>query len=458
MTTATPSTLESLNPATGESIGSVPITPAETINDVVSRGREAQVAWGAMSLTERINLIRPAAEAIKARSNEIGALMTSEMGKPIAEGEGEVDYAAAGLPGLLDSIASALEPEHLDDGRTETDLYYDPFGVCGVITPWNFPFLMPQQTVIPALVAGNTVVMKPSEETPLVGQAFADVYNEFLPEGVLQIIHGDEAQGKALVKSDVNLIAFVGSRAAGQHILESAGGDLKRVILELGGKDPMIVLDDADLESAADFAAMNSFRNCGQVCVSTERIYVQEGIANDFEQALLERVKDLKVGDGTDTTTRIGPMVSQQQKEMVLAQLETAKQQGATVAHGDVPMDGNYVAPTVLTGLDHSMNIMRDETFGPIACVMRVKDEGEAVKLANDTPYGLGAVVFGSDADRAKGVARQLTAGMVGINQGCGGAKGAPWVGAQQSGYGFHGGVHGHRQFTQVRIVSTPKD
>ncbi len=458
MTTATTTTLESINPATGASIGSVDVTPVEHIDTAVAHASKAQIAWSAMSVKERADLLRPAADAIAARADELGDLITAEMGKPQKEGRGEAAYAGSGLPGLLDSLVAALQPEHLEDDAVDTTLYYDPFGVCGVITPWNFPFLMPQQTVIPALIAGNTVVMKPSEETPLVGQAFADVYNEFLPEDVLQIVHGDEAQGKALVQSDVNLIAFVGSRAAGQHILQAAGGGLKRVILELGGKDPMIVLDDADVDEAADFAVLNSFRNCGQVCVSTERIYVEDGIADDFEQAVLQRVAELKVGDGAEEGTTIGPMVSAQQKAMVLEQLEVAKQQGAVVACGDSPMDGNYVTPTVLTGLDHSMNIMRDETFGPIACIMRVRNEDQALELANDTPYGLGAAVFGTDLERAGNVARRMTAGMVGINKGCGGAKGSPWVGAQQSGYGFHGGPHGHRQFTQVRIVSVPKD
>lgn len=457
MTTTTTSTIESINPATGIPVGTVAVTPVEDIDTAVARAREAQIAWGALSVEERADMLRPAAAAIAERADALGDLITAEMGKPQNEGRGEAGYAGSGLPGLLDSLVAALQPEHLEDDAVDTALYYDPFGVCGVITPWNFPFLMPQQTVIPALIAGNTVVMKPSEETPLVGQAFADVYNEFLPEGVLQIVHGDEAQGKALVQSDVNLIAFVGSRAAGQHILQSAGGGLKRVILELGGKDPMIVLDDANVEDAADFAVLNSFRNCGQVCVSTERIYVEHGIADDFEHAVLRKVAELNVGDGAEEGTTIGPMVSARQKAMVLKQLEIAKGQGATVACGDSPMEGNYVTPTVLTDLDHSMDIMRDETFGPVACIMRVKDEHQALELANDTPYGLGAAVFGSDLERASNVARQMTAGMVGINKGCGGAKGSPWVGAQQSGYGFHGGPHGHRQFTQVRIVSAPK-
>jgi succinate-semialdehyde dehydrogenase/glutarate-semialdehyde dehydrogenase len=190
--------------------------------------------------------------------------------------------------------------------------------------------------------------------------------------------------------------------------------------------------------------------------VSTERIYVEDDIADAFEQAVIERARELVVGDGADESTTIGPMISRRQKDHVLSQLVRARQQGATIACGDQSQEGNFVTPTVLTGLTHDMDIMRDETFGPVACIMRVSDEAEAVSLANDTPYGLGAAVFG-ETERAQRVARQLTAGMTGVNQGCGGASGTPWVGAQQSGYGYHSGPEGHRQFTQVRMVSRPR-
>ena len=457
MTTATStSELTSFNPATGEPVGSVPVTPVSEIDSIVAKARTAQSGWAAMSLDERVAILRKATEVMTARQESIAEQLTAEMGKTLKEATGEIAYGIGGYDAELDEIVDAVRPETHEDERTSSTLYHDPLGVCAAITPWNFPFLMPLQVVVPALASGNTVVMKPSDETPLTGQAFAEIFMEILPENVLQIIHGGDDQGKALVKSDVNLIAFVGSRAAGQHILSTAGADLKRVVLELGGKDPMIVLSDADVEAAADFAVNNSFRNCGQVCVSTERIYVENDIADEFEQAVIERTKALTIGNGVDEETRIGPMISRQQKDHVIAQLERAKQEGATVACGDEPAEGNFVVPTVLTGLNHDMQIMRDETFGPIACIMRVADEDEAVSLANDTPYGLGAAVYG-EADRAAQVARRLTAGMTGVNQGCGGASGTPWVGAQQSGYGYHSGRDGHRQFTQVRLVSQPK-
>ena len=454
MSTATATELVSTNPATGEAIGSVPVTSVEAIGEVFERSHAAQSPWARLNLDERIEMLKRAIPVLDRRAEQIGALITTEMGKTKPEGMGEVRYGVDGLAGKLDEIARALAPETIDDGSTKSTLYHDPFGVCVAITPWNFPFLMPLQIIVPALAAGNTVVMKPSEMVPLVGQALADAFNEVLPTGVLQIVHGDDEQGKALVAGNCNLIGFTGSRAAGQHILSSAGRDLKRVVLELGGKDPMIVLEDADIDAAANFAVQNSFRNCGQVCVSTERIYVADAIADEFEAEVAKQAAALVVGNGSDDGVEIGPMVSAEQKASVIAQLEQAKKDGATVACGDEPMDGNYVRPTVLTGLTNDMPIMRDETFGPVACIMRVSSDEQAVRLANDTPYGLGAAVFGGK--RAEAVARGLTAGMIGVNQGCGGASGTPWVGAKQSGYGYHGGREGHRQFSQVRVVSRP--
>ena len=366
MTTTMTSELTSVNPASGEPVGHVTITPVDEIPAILQRAHDAQSSWAAMSMEQRIKTLTALIPAFEARAKELGHLVTNEMGKPLAEGMGEVEYGINGLAGELEELTEALAPENMSDGTTCSTLYRDPLGVAVAITPWNFPFLMPLQVVIPALAAGNTVVMKPSEEVPLIGQAFAEVCMSVLPQDVLQIVHGADDQGKALVRGDCNLIAFVGSRAAGQDILSAAGSGLKRVVLELGGKDPMIVLNDADLNKAAAFAVRNSFRNCGQVCVSTERIYVEDGIADEFEAKVAEGCRNLIVGAGTDDEVQIGPMVSSAQKQMVLDQLEQAKHEGATVVCGDEPMEGNFVRPTVLTGLSHDMAIMHDETFGPM--------------------------------------------------------------------------------------------
>jgi acyl-CoA reductase-like NAD-dependent aldehyde dehydrogenase len=316
---------------------------------------------------------------------------------------------------------------------------------------------MPQWMVLPALAAGNTVILKPSEETPLCGQAYAEGLIAVLPGNVVQVVHGADDQGKTLVESDVDMIAFTGSRETGQHILRSASGGLKRVILELGGKDPMIVLEDADLEKAARFAAWNSYRNAGQVCVSTERIFVLESVAERFAELLVEMTNATTVADGLEDGAQVGPMVNAAQRDHVLAQVEEAVAQGAEVLAGGQGHHDNFIMPTVLRGVTEDMSIAREETFGPVACITPVASKEEAIERANDTHFGLGAVVFGGDIDQTAQVARRLTAGMIGINRAAAGAEGTPWVGARQSGYGFHKSRDGHRQFTQTRVVTTSR-
>jgi acyl-CoA reductase-like NAD-dependent aldehyde dehydrogenase len=449
-------TLESINPATGEVVGRVPITPASAIAEVVAKAHAAQTAWNDLGLEGRLALMQPIAERLTEDAERIGKLITEEMGKSSPEGQGEATYGASKFASELASAFEAFQTEEIVDENTRSFLYRDPLGVSVAITPWNFPMLMPQQCILPSLMAGNCVVFKPSEETPLVGQAYTDILNEFLPENVLQIVHGADDQGKALVASDINLVAFTGSREVGAAILTACGPELKRVVLELGGKDALIVLEDADIDAAANFAVQNSFRNSGQVCVSTERVYVEDSIADEFEKLVLDKTKEWKQGDPTDETVKIGPMVSSTQRDLVLTQLEQALKDGAVLRCGGGTHE-NYIEPTVLTGCSHDMQIMHDETFGPICCIQRFTGDAQAVALANETPYGLGGAVYG-ETQHAMNVVRQLTPGMIGINKGCGGSEGTPWVGACQSGYGYHSGRDGHRQFTQVRVVSIPID
>jgi succinate-semialdehyde dehydrogenase/glutarate-semialdehyde dehydrogenase len=467
-------TLKSFNPANGEVVGEVPITQVEEIGGIVARSRLAQQGhdglsgWGGLSVAERVEILRPVGAKLGARAPELGRLLTLEMGKPLREGIGEVKACAGGEDGRgwieeLDEIAAAIAPETIEDDSKRSTIYRDPYGVCAAITPWNFPMLMVHWQVLPALVAGNTVVLKPSEETPLIAQAYADALNEVLPADVLIVVHGDERQGRALVAADVDLITFTGSRGAGKHILAEASKGLKRVILELGGKDPLVVLPGADVRKAAEFAARNGFRNAGQVCVSTERVYVHKDIEKPFVDALLIEAGKYAPGPGIEDKAAIGPMVNARQRDHVLRQVREAVKQGATIACGpDVGSApaSNFVAPIVLTNVTHEMEVAREETFGPVLTVTTVADDGEALRLANDTKFGLGAVVFGEPGRAAK-LARRLCSGMIGINRGIGGAKGpkggTPWVGARESGYGFHSGPEGHRQFCQVRVVSEGK-
>jgi acyl-CoA reductase-like NAD-dependent aldehyde dehydrogenase len=447
--------LSSLNPATGDVVGEVPVTPPDQIQAAVDRARAAQPTWAALGLEGRAAVLKQAADIFTARVDAHAELMTREQGKPMKEAKGEARGLGSGLALEVDEMVEALQADVVERGGHRSTIYHDPLGVVGAITPWNFPMSMPHWMVLPSLMAGNAVVLKPSEETPLCGQAYADVLNEVLPDDVLVVAHGADDQGKALVLSDVDMIAFTGSREVGKHIMREASGTLKRVMLELGGKDPMIVLDDADIEQAAKFAAFNSFRNCGQVCISTERIFVMDSIADEFEGALSELASALKVGDGLEASD-VGPMVNVQQRDHVLAQIDAAVGAGATVLTGGEGHHDNFVTPTVLSGITEDMDISSVETFGPVACVTRVSSVDEAVTRANDTRFGLGAVVFGGDSDQTEIVARQLTAGMIGVNRSPGGVPGTPWVGARESGFGFHKSRDGHRQFAQTRVLTRP--
>jgi acyl-CoA reductase-like NAD-dependent aldehyde dehydrogenase len=447
------SMLRSSDPATGTLVGEVPITPPEAVQDAVDRGRSAQPAWAALGLAGRAEILERVGPILMERVDRHAELITREMGKALKESRVEAKSLGSGLAREIQEMVEALEPESIESRGVRSTIHHDPLGVVGAITPWNFPMSMPHWMVLPSLMAGNAVVLKPSEETPLCGQAYADALNEVLPQGVLIVVHGADDQGKALVRSDVDMIAFTGSREVGKHIMREASGTLKRVVLELGGKDPMIVLEDADLERAAEFAAFNSFRNCGQVCVSTERIFVLESIADAFEGALAELAHAMSVGNGLEGA-EVGPMVNARQRDHVLAQIDAAVAAGASVLAGGEGHHDNFVQPTVLTEVTEEMEISTVETFGPVACVTRVASVDEAVERANDTPFGLGAVVFGEDSKRTEAVARRLTAGMVGVNRAVGGVPGTPWVGAKESGFGFHKSKDGHRQFAQTRVLT----
>jgi acyl-CoA reductase-like NAD-dependent aldehyde dehydrogenase len=447
------SSLISCSPATGETVGSVAITPVTAIDDIVTTSRSALTSWRALTVAERSAMLAGAGEKLVERAPEIGELLCREMGKPLRAAVREVRGCGRGMAGKIAEIAAAIEPDVVEGAGRRSVIYHDPLGVCAAITPWNYPVSMIHWLVVPALTAGNTVVLKPSEETPLVGQAYADVLNEHLPEGVLQVVHGADEQGKALVLADVDLIAFTGSRAAGKHIMRSAAEGLKRIVLELGGKDPLIVLEGANIEDAAQFAVGNSFDNTGQACISTERIFVHDAVADEFERRLGRLSAEVTVGDPL-ADPDIGPMISQRQLDHVTGQLRDAVDKGARVVLGSIAPDGLYLQPIVLADVTDTMEIAQEETFGPVACVTRFDDVEAVVASVNSAPYGLGAVVFGTD-DEAEQLGRQLNAGMIGINRGVFGAPGTPWVGAKESGYGFHGSPDGHRQFTQTRVLTT---
>lgn len=446
--------LRSLNPLNGQEVGAVPVTPPEEIPELAARAAGASEEWSGMDLPRRGELLAKAADTLRDEAEELARLVTREMGKPIQESRAEVKGIADGMAREIEEMVAALEPGVVEGSGLRSTVHRDPLGVCAAVTPWNFPLAMPHWMVLPALMAGNTVILKPSEETPLCGEAYAGILSRHLPPGALLVAHGADRQGRALVGGSVDLVAFTGSREVGKEILEAAAPELKRVILEMGGKDPLLVLDDADPGKAARFAARNGFRNAGQVCVSTERVYVRDEVADDFLDLLAREAEKLVIGDPMDETTSLGPMVNPGQRERVVDQVREAVLAGAKVMAGGVCHNDPFFMPTVLADVPEHLPIVTEETFGPVVCVARVDSDEEAVAKANDTPFGLGAAVFGEDVERARGVARRLTAGMVGINRGCHGVPGTPWVGAGESGFGFHKGPEGHRQFTQTRVVT----
>ncbi|MFT7486798.1 MAG: succinate-semialdehyde dehydrogenase/glutarate-semialdehyde dehydrogenase [Candidatus Paceibacteria bacterium] len=453
-------TFDDINPSTGEVLAQIPITSSADLQAAVARAQAAQPAWAAMELSQRLELLGAIGGRLEQCEDELADLITREMGKPRAQALGEVRGYAKQAVKELEEVALAMEPEYHETSSNSVQLIRAPLGVVAAITPWNFPLGMPLQILLPALGTGNTVVFKPSELVPLVGAKIAELLAEGLPTGVLELVQGDGALGAELVASDIQMVGFVGSRETGKKIMQSASGELKRLVLELGGKDPLVVMGDADLESAADCAVRHSLRNSGQVCCSIERVYVADSIADEFEKRVVEKAKEWSCGDGFDDNNKMGPMVSATQRDKVAAQVETAVATGARVAfRGEAPQaEGFFYAPLVLVdvGADHA--ITHEETFGPVVSLTRFSgDEEEGVRLANDTPYGLGANVYTGDVERGVRMAKRIHAGQVGVNQYLGGAPGLPWVGARQSGYGFLGGVEGHRQFTVPKSIAQPK-
>jgi succinate-semialdehyde dehydrogenase/glutarate-semialdehyde dehydrogenase len=440
-------TLTSYDPINRAPLGDVLITEPAQIPAIVLRAKQAQKSWSALSLDERQQKIVQAYEKLTSVEDQLALLISKEMGKDYRRATYEVAGTVQNAAYFTQEIAQALKTESM--GRN-AEMQYRPLGVVAVISPWNYPLAMANNLLLPALVAGNSVVLKPSEETPLVAELFVKTLNKVLPKNVLQIAHGDGETGKALVDADINMVAFTGSLTAGKHIMASAASGLKRLVMELGGNDPLIVMANADIDEAVQFAVASSFENTGQMCTSTERIYVDERIADEFEQKVVALARRYQAGAWDQNNANIGPIVNPKQHAKVLSQLENAHAKGAKFLLGTHNYELPYIQPTVLTGITPNMLLEQDETFGPVVAISRFKELSEAVDRANASAYGLGAVVFGGAG--ADNVAQQMEAGMVGINQGAGGI--GPWVGAKQSGFGYHGSAAGHRQFAQLRVIS----
>lgn len=442
--------LKSYNPATGAVLGQVPVAGPEQIDEAVRKAHEAQKKWASLTPDARIEILEDAASELRADSERIALLLSQEMGKDLRRSYGEVASSAQNVPYVARNVRDAIKPVECYGGSSV--IKYDPIGVCAIISPWNYPVSMAHWMIIPALTAGNAVVLKPSEETPLVALEYVKALNRALPENLLQVVFGDEEQGKLLVKSDVNLIGFTGSMEAGKDIMSSAGLGLKPVIMELGGKDPCIVLEDADIDEAANFAVANSLENAGQMCISTERVFVDSRVYEEFLSRACMYLDYFKAGPYTDPKANVGPIINESHRQRIIRQIDDAVQDGAKIAGGGGPHPDHFINPTILTGVRDDMEIAKSETFGPVVCITEFSDVEEAIASANGTDFGLGAVVFGEKD--AEAVASRLDAGMIGINTGAGGGGDTPWVGAKMSGVGYHGSPDGHRQFTQARVVN----
>src|SRR6267142_2844647 len=397
----------SYDPATGEEIGRAALNGGAEVRSALARARAAQPAWGAISFRERARVILRARKIVLAELDEIGKLISRETGKPVAEAISmEIAPTLDLMHYFARHTARLLQPQKIDIGHyrlmgRSSQVIYKPLGVVGIISPWNFPWATPLDEIVMALMAGNAVVVKPSELTPLTALKISDVFQRAgLSDGLLSIVTGDGSTGAALVEAGVDKIIFTGSVATGKRVAAAVAQTLTPVVLELGGKDPMIVLEDANLENAARGAVWGAFANAGQACASVERCYVQESIAPKFIERVVAETRALKQGPGTKSDIDVGAMSNERQLQIVADHVNDAKQRGAEVLTGGrrgPNLEGFFYEPTVLTNVNHAMTIMRDETFGPVLPVMTFTTDDEAIKLANDSIYGLTASVWTKD-------------------------------------------------------------
>jgi acyl-CoA reductase-like NAD-dependent aldehyde dehydrogenase len=453
------------NPATGELVASVPRIAPDAVPALFARARAAQPAWEALGFDGRGEILRRAQKWVVENSDRIARTIVSETGKTYDDAlMAEIGYVASAF-----GFWAKHAPRFLADEKVRTSspflvgrrlvVRYRPLGVIGVIGPWNYPLTNSFGDCIPALAAGNTAVLKPSQSTPLTSLLMAEALRECgLPEDVFLVATGDGAAGEALIDA-VDMIMFTGSTATGKRVLERAARTLTPVSLELGGKDPMIVLADADVERAANSAVYASMQNGGQTCVSIERIYVEAPIYDDFVDRVARKVSALRQGvpDGPGSVD-VGAITFAPQLDIVSRHVEEARAAGARVLVGgraSHQQGGRFYAPTVLADVDHSMSCMTEETFGPTVGIMRVSDADEAVRLANDSPYGLAASVFGKDVARAEQVARRIEAGAACVNDAQLNyfALELPMGGWKESGMGSRHGAPGIRKYCRQQSL-----
>jgi succinate-semialdehyde dehydrogenase/glutarate-semialdehyde dehydrogenase len=451
------------DPATDGVFASVPDSGADDARAAVDAAHAAFPAWRAVPAKERASILKRWNDLIIAHQDDLGRLISQEQGKPLAEGRGEVAYAASYVEWFAEEATRAngdIIPAPLA-GRKMFALK-EPVGVVAAITPWNFPAAMIARKIAPALAAGCTVICKPAEDTPLTSLALVRLAEEAgVPAGVLNIVTASRAQAAEVVDvwlddPRVRKITFTGSTPVGKHLARRSAETLKRLSLELGGNAPFIVFDDADLDAAVDGLMAAKFRNGGQTCVCPNRVFVQSAVHDRFVDKLAARIAALKVGPASDPASQIGPMINARAVEKIERHIDDALERGAHVVTGGTRLTAlgpNYFAPTLIVGADSRMVCSCEETFGPVVPVTRFDDEGEVIAAANDTPYGLAAYFYSTDVRRIWRVAEALQTGLVGINEGALAAEAAPFGGVKESGYGREGSVHGLDDYMQLKYL-----
>ena len=452
-------TVEVTDPATGRAIATVPHMGRAETERAIAGAAAALPAWRARTARERAQVLRRWADLMLAHQDDLGRLMTLEQGKPLAEAKGEIAYAASFLEWFAEE-AKRVDGEVLQSQRAGQRIVVlkQPIGVCAAITPWNFPAAMITRKVGPALAAGCTIVVKPAELTPLSAFALGVLAIEAgLPPGVLQIVTGDApAIGGALCESDVvRKLSFTGSTGVGRILMQQCAPTIKKLSLELGGNAPLIVFDDADIETAVQGILASKYRNAGQTCVCANRIYVQSGIHDALVDRLVKAVEAMPVGNGLDAGVTQGPLIDDRAVAKVCQHIDDALTQGAKVRTGGQAhaLGGTFFTPTVITGVTQAMPVAREETFGPLAPIFRFETEEEAIAMANATEFGLAAYLFTEDRRRIWRVSEQLETGMVGINTGLISNEVAPFGGVKQSGLGREGSRHGIEDYLELKYL-----
>jgi len=461
--------IASTNPATGEALREFECTSEVQVHAAVSRAASAQASWAASGVRTRIAILRSFQRLLLEKKSEVAQLVTREAGKPHVEALlTEVLVVLDAARFLIDNAYRLLRDKPVPHGnlamKTKSGhLVREPYGVIGIISPWNYPFSIPATESLAALVAGNAVVVKPSEFTSLTAIELASLLHQAgVPQEIFQVIVGDGATGTALINAAIDKLVFTGSVPTGKQIAQAAAARLLPVVLELGGKDPMLVLDDADVDIASRGAVWGAFVNAGQACLSVERCYVHRSLYTPFLEACVRHTERLRVGNGMESEIEVGPLIHQRQLRNVESQVEDARTQGARVLVGGKRLreiGSNYYAPTLLADVTREMRIMREETFGPVLPVMPFDSDDEAVRLANDSDYGLAASVWTRDRARGEALARRIQAGTVMVNDvvSCFGISEAPHGGVKASGIGRSHGRFGLEEMVRIKYLDSDR-